>query len=227
MAKDQVQDVNSSEGTDTTPSGGDQTASQEGNTGKTSQTDEFGPVPYQRFREANEKAKLLEPLQEEVNQLRKEIETYKATNQPEVDPKVELVKEQLKNLGFVTKDEQEAELKRREEDARVASELSRLETSIDGSDGRPKFERKEVIDFALKHQIGDLEAAYEKLHRDELIDWHVQQAIAKSKGIKTEASDGSGSSQVGATDSDLKEAIRKGDKSALRTYLKRFVPKTE
>jgi hypothetical protein len=60
------------------------------------------------------------------------------------------------------------------------------------------------------------------------MDWHIKQAIAKSGGTKSEASDGSGSSQAaGTSDQDLKTAIAAGDKQALRSFLKRFAPKGE
>ena len=61
------------------------------------------------------------------------------------------------------------------------------------------------------------------MKEQDLINFHVQQAIAKSKGVKTEASDGSGSTQVGVTNDDLKEAAMKGDRTALRTLIKRQV----
>ena len=170
-------------------------------------------VPYSRFKEVNERARKAEELEAKVAELEGQLKPK--------DPNTEAVKEQLKpildELGYVSKDE----LKQIDEDKFVQSELSRLEKTFDGKDGRPKFGRDEVVDFALDKRIGDLETAYKQLHEKDILDWHVKRAIAKSKGILTESSDGSGSQGAGTPDEDLKGSIAKGDKKALRTYLKR------
>lgn len=172
-------------------------------------------VPYSRFREVNEKAGRVPELEQRIKELEGRIEPTKS------DPQKEQIKEALKpildELGYVSKEQ----LDRDEEDKFVKSELTRLEDRYNGKDGRPKFDRNEVVKFAMSKKIGDLETAYEKLHFQELINWHVKETIAKSRGIKTESSDGSGTS--GVTNDDLKEAIAKGDKSALRTFIKRVV----
>jgi hypothetical protein len=221
------QDVNPAEGTATEPSTAKETTQptveDKGNAKSETTVETSNKVP-----EENRWAEKARKAEKEAQQLRAEIDQIKkAQPQPEVDPNTELVKQQLKQLGFITKDEQEAELRRRDDDTRVANELARLEQTFDGKDGRPKFDRQEIIEFALERQIGDLEAAYNTKYQPELINWHVEQAIAKSRGVKTETSDGSGSQEAGTTDSDLKVAIAKGDKTALRTYLKRFAPKPE
>lgn len=175
-------------------------------------------VPYSRFREVNEKAKRAEELEARLKEL-------ESRSEPKEDnPQKEQIKEALKpildELGYVSKDQ----LERQKEDEQIQGELSRLEKQYNGKDGRPKFDRDEVVKFAMEKRIGDIETAYEKLHQSELINWHVKEAIAKSKGIKTESSNGTGTS--GVTNDDLKESIKKGDRNALRTYLKRFVPST-
>lgn len=140
-----------------------------------------------------------------------------------VDPQTEQAKAYLKNLGFVSKEDVDKELRQREEDSRVEAELSRLEKEWTGKDGRPKFDRKEVINYCIKNGISIPEVGFKVLKEQELMNYHIQQAIAKSKGIKTEVSDGSGSTQVGVTNDDLKQAAMKGDRNALRTLLKRQV----
>jgi len=174
-------------------------------------------VPYSRFREVNEKAKRAEELEIRVKELEGKVAPKEA------DPQKEQIKEALRpildELGYVSKEA----LERDKEDEFVKSELTRLEDKYNGKDGRPKFDRNEVVKFAMSKKIGDLETAYEKKHFQELINWHVKDAIAKSKGIKTESSDGSGSSESGVTNDDLKNAVAKGDKNALRTYIKRII----
>lgn len=214
------QDVQPVEPTTPDSSAADQTA-QETET-QVKETPETGKeVP-----EVNRYAERARKAEREAEQLRAELEAKKSA-QPQ-DPQTQMVKDQLKQLGFVTREEQQAELQAREQNSRLESDLGRLEAKYDGKDGRPKFDRLEVINFALdpRHPIGDPETAYEKLHQQEIIDWHVKQAIAGSRGVKTEASDGSGSQEVGTTDSDLKDGIAKGDRNALHTFLKRQTPKS-
>lgn len=173
-------------------------------------------VPYERFSEVNTKAKQLEA---KIQELEGRIGQSKA----DIDPQKEQVKEVLKpilnELGYVSKEE----LRQIDEDKQVQSEISALEKQFDGSDGRPKFVRDDVVKYAIDNKIGSVEVAYRELHQKELLNWHIAKALDKSKGIKTESSDGSGSTQSGTTNEDLREAVSKGDKNALHTLLKRIV----
>jgi hypothetical protein len=169
----------------------------------------------------------LEKFRQQRDEARAEVEELKrGVNQPkEANPQKEQIKEVLKpildELGYVSKEA----LERDKEDEFVKGELARLEQKYDGKDGRPKFDRNAVVKFAMQKKIGDIETAYEKLHFQELINWHVKETIAKSKGLRTESSDGSGTS--GISNDDLKEAAAKGDKSALHTFLKRVTRSSE
>jgi regulator of replication initiation timing len=226
MADEAVNDVNAAETeTASVPSDTNETtqeSSESPDQTEEQSTEETKSVPYSRFKEINDQAKQRE---QEVAQLRAEMEQLKTQSQanPEqkTDPQIEQVKQQLKQLGFVTREEQDAELRRREQDAQLATELSRLGNLYDGKDGRPKFDKQKVVDYALKNNIGNVETAYKALHEKQLLDWHIKNATSKTAGVKTEASDGSGSSQVGISNSDLKSEIGKGNKDALHTLLKR------
>ena len=55
-------------------------------------------------------------------------------------------------------------LRQKDDDDALKQELTRLESTYDGSDGRPKFDKNKVIKFALDRQIGDPEAAYKILN---------------------------------------------------------------
>jgi len=184
------------------------------------------PVPYSQFREATQRAQEAENRAKAAEErLQAQASTDQTgsttTDDPYLQAQKQQLAEQLKGMGFVTKGEQEAELKRRDEDAQVQRELDGLESKYSGGDGRPKFKREDVLDFALNKQIGDLESAYKILNEKRLIDWQIKQASSKSKGFKTETSTGTGSTEAGTTEKDLKDAAGKGDKSALHAYLKR------
>lgn len=172
-------------------------------------------VPYERFKEVND----------QVKELRGELDTLKSEREQSSTPKAQTpqeqaIRDQLKEMGFVSADEVEAKLEQREQDLALQREVSQLESKYDGKDGRPKFDKDEVLNFALEKQIGDLDAAYNELHRQKLIDWHVKQAVSKSGGVKSETSDGSGKSQGS---DDPREGIKEGDRESLKAYIQRTV----
>lgn len=174
-------------------------------------------IPYSRFKEVNEKARQaeerLKELEERMNQ--------SSTPQKEYDPQAEQVKQTLKQYGFVSEEDVKKELQKLREDSALEQRLTRLEGSYSGKDGRPKFDRNDVVQFAIDNQIADPEAAYKIMHEKELIDWHISQAAGKTSGVKTEKSDGSGTPTVGPSNDDLKKAAMKGDDEAFNTLLGR------
>lgn len=59
---------------------------------------------------------------------------------------------------------------------------TRLEESLDGSDGRPKYDRGEVEDYMRSRgDIFNPEVAYRELYRDELIDFEIKKATSGKK----------------------------------------------
>jgi hypothetical protein len=177
-------------------------------------------VPYSRFKEVNEKAKRAEELEARL----KELES-KAAPKVEEDEQTKQVKETLKNLGFVSKEELEVQKRQEREDVELDKKLTQLETKYSGADGKPKFTRQEIFDFyqSSGRISSDPEVLYKQKYEKELTDWSIQQALTKTKGTKSEASDGTGSAGTGSD--DLRSAAMQGDKSALRTYLKRLAPR--
>lgn len=205
----------------------DQTADQNATTDQVDNaTDKNTNVPYSRFKEVNDKYRETTKTVTELETKLRELEAK--AQAPAATPEQGNLREQLKQAGYLTREEMEAalarrdlEVKQRELDQALESNLKELEKEYPGTDGRPKFSRREVLDFGLKQGIYDPAIAYEVLHKKEITNWHIAQAATKSKGVKSETSDGSGSSQAGTTNDDLKKAIEQGDKSALRTFLKR------
>lgn len=229
------EDVKESVGTDVSSSENDTAAqdqSQEAPVTETADDLETKAIPYSRFKEVNEELRgtrgTVEQLQQRLSQLEGRVTAPSAPANPEA----EQIKSALKQLGFAPVDEVtasfEQKLAQERTNMQVEQQLSRLEGRYDGKNGTPKFDRTEVVKYALDKGIGDPEIAYKARYERELTDWAIRQAIAKSGGTKSEASDGSGSSQAaGTSDQDLKTAIAAGDKQALRSFLKRFAPKGE
>jgi hypothetical protein len=179
-------------------------------------------VPYSRFKE------VIDKNHETVTQLQSRLDQLERSTAPkaEQNPQIEQVKQQLKALGFVSKDEVDQMTKQQQENARVAAQLEKLEGTYDGKDGRPKFNRTEVIKYALDKGIMDPELAYKTMHEKDLLDWHIQKAISNAGGTRSEASDGSGSAHAaGTANADLKQAAISGDASARRTLIKRLLEK--
>lgn len=93
----------------------------------------------------------------------------------ELTPEVQKAVSYLKKLGFVTKEEQDKKIREVQDRAYLDSEHGRLENRFSGSDGRPKYEKKEVEDYMRKRGIYDPEAAYEQLYKKELFDFELKQ----------------------------------------------------
>ena len=172
-------------------------------------------VPYERFAEVNNNYKKLESRLAEIESKREETKV--------VDPQEQVVKTQLdkylKEMGYVSKED----LARQEADKALQNQVETLKSKYDGKDGKPKFKYEDVLDYAEKNLIGNLEIAYQQKHQAELIDFAVKQALGKTKGVKSEVSDGSGSQEVGTTQGDLREAALSGDSDAMKALIKRSI----
>lgn len=206
-----------------TPDSNQTTQTNEGaeSTTKPEVNEDDRPVPYSRFKEVNERSKQYEAkLQELEGRLAKMDQKPQA-----VDPQEQQVKTLLNQYGYLSRDEFQAELDKREqrlrEDSHVEQTLTRLEQKYDGKNGLPKFDRQKVVNFALERRLADPEVAYKTLFEKEYLNWHIQQATSKSKGVKTESSDGSGARSAGPENQDLIDQALKGDDKAFDTMIRR------
>ena len=78
-------------------------------------------------------------------------------------------------------------IKARDQQAYWDTSFNRLEQSWDGREGKPKFsdtDRQAIIDEMRNptNRIYDPEVLYEKLHKAEITDWQVKQALRKQRG---------------------------------------------
>lgn len=80
------------------------------------------------------------------------------------------------------------------EDRQFQELLDKLEDELDGKDGRPKFNRREVLIYGKEHGIINPRVAYKDMHEKELEDWTVKNAISKKpKATYSERRSGVGS----------------------------------
>lgn len=212
--EDQTQDATTQVETTTEASSAEtqtQETSQEPLQTQDASTEAEQTVPYARFKEVNDKYKELEKrYQDQGNQ---------TPRQTQPNPQADVIKQQLKELGFVSREE----IEQQKADEQLENSLKSLEKAYDGKDGRPKFNRQKVLEYASQNLIGNPEVAYKTMHEAELMDFAIKQATGKTKGVKSEVSDGSGSANMGTSNDDLMSAYQQGDSSAMRTLVRRAI----
>lgn len=176
-------------------------------------------VPYERFREVNEKAKKAEEYEKRLQELeaRQNMSPEEAVQQQQL----EVAKETLKKLGFVTKEEQEQKMREEKAANMFISECNRLEGKYDGKDGMPTFKAAEIAEYmdelASKGQyISDPETAYKLKNLDAI-------AEAKAKGQRSSAfserQQGGMNQVTDERQAELEAASETGDFSS---FLKKF-----
>lgn len=101
--------------------------------------------------------------------------------------------EDLEKSGYIKKDDlpkmfDEYYTKKSEQEKAIQSVLSEadsLEKELNGEDGRPKFNKKQVLAYASAYKLG-LKEAYEDMHSDSLKAWKDSQVTKVQKpGTRT------------------------------------------
>lgn len=80
--------------------------------------------------------------------------------------------EYLRKLGFVHREE----LSQEKEDQALENTLKSLENTYSGKDGRPKFDRRAVLEFCIQNGISNPEYGYKIMNWDALKEWELRQA---------------------------------------------------
>lgn len=106
-----------------------------------------------------------------------------------------VLNDDLGKAGYIRKDDLESwyESKRQQDQAisQVLTEADKLETEINGTDGRPKFNKRAVMAYASAYQKASLLEAYEEMNEDSLKPWKESQLAAQRKAsLKTMGSTG-------------------------------------
>jgi len=180
-------------------------------------------IPYDRFHEKVEEAnRLKEELQAIKAQQEETQRLAQMTPEEQVQQQqLEVAKETLKKLGFVTKEEQER-MRQEEKAANMfISECNRLEGKYDGKDGMPPFRAKEVAEYmdelaSQGQYISDPETAYKLKHLDEIAE---MKAKAQRSSAYSEKQQGGMNQVTDERQSELDAATQAGD---FTTFLKKF-----
>lgn len=112
-----------------------------------------------------------------------------ATSAADLSPEqVEIAKKQLNNLlggEPITQGNFAKMYVAMREGEKLLEECDGLAGEIDGKDGRPKFDRDEIINYMSETGIKKPLAAYKDKYEKELEGWQTNQLSAKPKGMDT------------------------------------------
>ena len=134
-------------------------------------------------------------IKNSLNELRSSLESKKEADPNELESQH---KEYLKRLGFSTTEDVE----RAKESGRKEAEYDRINENLgvkyDGKDGKPKFDRQEIEDYAKENKAMGYtslhpEVLYKLKYESELADWRVKEALKGNRSpIVPVAKKGSG-----------------------------------
>lgn len=137
----------------------------------------------------NEKKELDQKLQDATAELEKLRSSMPKTEAPQKG----LTREELEELGYVRKEDVDKSYVKKDEidsifDSKIQTEreaqkivqkMDYLKETIDGEDGRPKFEPEKVLDYMSEHNTLDPEEAYNQMHKDAIEEWKQKQLDGK------------------------------------------------
>lgn len=129
-------------------------------------------IPYERFKEVNDKykslsteleeyrskAELLDKLQSDPDLARTVLKNFNPEAIKEIDPQVERAMQVLKENGFMTREDYEKErqadlarIQKEQQDAQIVEsfkgQVDELSKKYDGKNGLPAFEAEKIADF--------------------------------------------------------------------------------
>ncbi len=168
----------------------------------------------------------LTEIQKQKEALEKQVEEFKKKQEEGTDTPKDLIKakeaaralgiplrEDLEKEGYIRKDDLDKYLTERDEQKKqvdkVLAEADKLVTEIDGSDGRPAFNKKAVLAYASTYGFSDLKEAYEDMHTDKIKAWKDAQIEAeRAKSLRTMGGgDKKNPKAPRVTDDNLKEML--------------------
>jgi len=138
-------------------------------------------------REASKKT--AKELQEELERSKETIDKLKDVFSPEQPEEVQeeaLTLEKIEEL-LEQKEAQRLEEQRKEEQMKaIKAEVSKLEKEWDGSNGKPKYDDKAVIEWQEANNKLYLSPreAFNEMNRDAIIDWEIQNRMSSKPSVE-------------------------------------------
>ena len=153
---------------------------------------------YPEFTKKSQKLKEYEQRIQEYENKFKEFETKPQQPAYQDDEQVRLAKEAAKKiglltkedieeLGLITKDRFNQEYNQVRQAEKLLDGMNKYSKEFDGSDGRPKFDIDEILEYMNETGIQDYKIAYKIKYDDELTAWKSKElGKAKKPGLYTE-----------------------------------------
>lgn len=216
-----------SEKTETTQDG------QEEATADQSNSPEEQMIPYNRFKEVNDRLKQAERAQQVLDTIRDKPELAESLlglqvkrQEKQLNPTVQKALDTLREAGVPTLQDVEQLLEQREQQQKQQQQISKAQESFltqsqelsgkyDGSDGAPKFDAAKVAEYMDTHGfvtdangMPDVESAFILMNKEAFIDAQAKKARSTTH---TETKSTQGSSESLNNKADLEEAKQSGD----------------
>lgn len=176
-------------------------------------------VPGKKSAEAriNELVSEVKSTKEELLRMREEQRRVPTppTDSKQLTPEVQKAVEYLKNLGFQQSSDVEAKVREIEDRMELNTAHLRLESSYDGSDGRPKYDKQSVEEYMRRNGVYNPEVAYKAMHETELFDWALKKAEGNTKKrpfVERPGSPGSIRDDHTITREKIAEKVNSGDR---------------
>ena len=100
-----------------------------------------------------------------------------------------LTKEDIEELGLITKDRFNQEYNQVRQAEKLLDGMNKYSKELDGTDGRPKFDIDEILEYMNETGIQDYKVAYKVKYDDQLSEWKTRELQKSRKsGLYTEES---------------------------------------
>lgn len=134
----------------------------------------------------------IEELENQIKEAETKVNVDPSDEQAVTDAKAAarklgiVLKEDVQDMGFVSKEEFRKSYQQERAAEKLLETMDGLQTTIDGEDGRPKFDRDSMLEYMQETGINDPEAAYDVRFKKPLSEWRVEQInAAKGSGYAT------------------------------------------
>ncbi len=122
---------------------------------------------------------------QEIKDLQEKYETAlkNSTNPISPEDKARSIKEAqqaARELGIPTMEDLDAFYERKRAAEKLLDAATSMENEIDGSDGRPKFEKMKVMQYMIDNGVNDMKTAY-KIMNEEALDVWKETQLGKNK----------------------------------------------
>lgn len=134
----------------------------------------------------NQSSAELSEIKNSLTELRNVLDSKSKDTNESSEDLIKQHKDYIKSMGFATQDEVEKARLQGRKEAEYDRINDNLASKYDGKDGRPKYDRKEIEEFARENKDKGYtsippETLYKIKYEAELSDWNLKQALKGNK----------------------------------------------